>query len=1410
MTSADPWSPSSFTPPNRDIAEPASDGPSDTTFTRRLFGRIAESAALADALARVCGSGTAEGILLSGVSGVGKSALVRRFRMLMAASPHRFTTGKCDQLHHNAPFAPIAQALHGLTHALLGESDATLQHLRARLLPQLGNDTRLVVDLVPDMEIVLGTAGARTDMSPALAKIRLHQALLATIGALATREAPLILFLDDIQWADPFSLEMLVSLARTPPQNTLVILAYREDEAHLHLKPSGFLDAIKSHALPITEIALAPLHAAAIVEMLESTFGGTTRDVDALGRAVHARTGGNPFFVQQVLSALRDAGVIRYDAARRCWTWTGEGLESSVQTGNVVDFTGSRVERLPEEQRAVLQALALIGTRADGSLLAAFLRVDLDRLTHRAQPLVEGGFLHRDATRYAFAHDRIMEVAIALTPEAERPVRHVELARLLLRLRGTASVSDFDIADHVVAAMASEIPSTDRPRFARTLLDAAARALQTAAVDQVTRYIEGANALFSEAWWESHYRLAFEINFRRAENLLQIGAVERAEHGIDALLIHAAEPIDRAQAYRLKAVTRTLHSDYDGAIAAGLAGLALLGVDLHRFPSREECDAAYERVRAALGDTPIASLADLPKTDDPAIEAIMGLLSTMVAAIFSDDGLRFIHLAKIAELTLAHGATAGSSYGLAWFGVFVCDFYGQYADGLEYALAALALVDRHGFETQRTGTLVALDQLSPWTQPFSCAILRIREAIAAGYAAGDLGMTCYARNHLVSDLLMMGAPLSLVDEEAERGLDLTRRIAFRDIELLIGAQQGLVRELSNGHAMVPFESAGEITSASTRFWVRLYAGIAAYLFEDYARAEWVLKDAEPLAWALPANIDLTYFALFSALSIAQRAEDGAEDGDALGQMAIHRAKLETWTRLNPQNFENKLLMVDAEMARLRGEDLQALQLYDRAVKASDGFGHERAMAHELAARHCTAIGLGVTAAYHGRAARTGYLDWGATAKAARLETDHPEWFDRQRVDQDRDLDTILDLAEAFAQELATDRLNAMVTRIMMERAGAQRGLLMILRDGEPVIESMGVATRNGIELGSAVAIPTAERVDPAVLQAVMRTQKPAMTGDREKGYILSIPLLQRNRLLGIVHLETCAAEICAPSGVALIERIGAVASIALDTAHRHAELMEEDARRSQTENALRAARAELAQTSHLSLMGGLAASIAHEIGQPLASIVSHAGASIRWLRRSEPNIPEAVSGLEQIKDGGLRAADIVRGLRALAKQEPASREPVILNAVVRDVLELTAAEIDQRGVALIAHLDGMETVVTGDYVQLQQVVLNLVMNAIDAMVSIPEADRVLTVTTERSEGKAVVRIEDSGTGISAEHLTRIFTPLFTTKEKGMGMGLAICKSIVDAHGGGLVATPAEERGTVFTFGLPIAETGSGR
>lgn len=1376
--------------------------PSDIGFTRRLFGRTSEIAALADALARVRTSGESEIVLLSGVSGVGKSALVRRFQTLMAASPHRFTTGKCDQLHNPGPFAPIAQAFNAVTHDLLGESDTVLEALRGRLLPHLGNDTRLVVDLVPDIEVVLGSAGVRTDMPPALAKIRLHRALLATLGALATEDAPLIVFLDDIQWADSLSLELLLSLADAPPRNMLIILAYREEEAHLLLQPTGFLNGVKTRALAVTDITLAPLTAPAVVEIFEHTFGRGARDVDALGLAVHARTGGNPFFVQQILGTLREEGAIQYDDARQCWIWTGESLEASVQAGNVVDFTGSRVERLPDEQRELLQSLALIGSRADIALLGSFVNRDSDHLTMLAQPLVEAGFLHSDATGYVFTHDRIMEVSFALTPEGDRPRHHAALARLMLE-RGNTAANEFAIAEHVVAAMAGAIRIADRPAFARALLVAAERALQAAAVDQTTRYIECSRHLSCERWWTTHYALAFDIAFRSAENLLQTGSVEQAEKGIEALLLHAATPIDAATVYRLKALCRTLHSDYDGAIAASLAGLALLGIDLHRFPSRAECDAAYERVRVALGGTPIPRLADLPKTDDPEIAAIMSLLSTLIAAIFSDDGLRFIHCAKIVELTLAHGASAGSAYGLAWFGVFACDFYGQYVDGFDYGVAALALVDRHGFETQRTGTLVALDQISAWTQPFSYAVARVRDAIAAGYAAGDLGMTCYARNHLVSDLLVMGAPLSYVEEEAERGLQLTRRINFRDIELLIDAQRGLVRRLSVNQPMAPYETAGEITSASTRFWVRLYDGIAAYFFGDYARAAHVLGEAEPLSWALPANIDLVYLALFSALTAARHgAHDDARE-DALRAMEVHRARLETWTGLNPANFANKLLLVEAEMARLRGEDMSALNLYDRAVAASAAFGHEQALAHELAASHCMAIGLDVTGAYHGRAARTGYLDWGAAAKSAALEADHPTWFDSRQGDQTADVAATLDLAQAFAQELAPDRLAEMIMRTMIERSGAARGLLMIMRDGEPVIESMGHRTQDGVDVGEAAAIPTAERVAPAIMNVVLRRQASVVTGNAEQGHVLSIPLLERNRVLGIAHLEACPAEICLPSGVALMDRIGAVAGIALGTAQRHAGLLEEDARRLQTENALRTARAELAQTSRLSVMGGLAASIAHEIGQPLAAIVSHASASMLWLKRIEPNIPEAVTGLQQIKEGGLRAADIVRGLRALARQEPASREPIILNAVVRDVLELTAAEIDERAVALVAHLDGMESVVIGDYVQLQQVVLNLVTNAMDAMADIPAEERVLTVTTHRNAGKAIVRVEDAGAGISPDNLARIFTPLFTTKSKGMGMGLAICKSIVDAHGGTLVASHAQKRGTIFQVELAI-------
>jgi C4-dicarboxylate-specific signal transduction histidine kinase len=313
-------------------------------------------------------------------------------------------------------------------------------------------------------------------------------------------------------------------------------------------------------------------------------------------------------------------------------------------------------------------------------------------------------------------------------------------------------------------------------------------------------------------------------------------------------------------------------------------------------------------------------------------------------------------------------------------------------------------------------------------------------------------------------------------------------------------------------------------------------------------------------------------------------------------------------------------------------------------------------------------------------------------------------------------------------------------------------------------------------------------------------------GSNERGArsLLCLPLIKRGTLVGILYLEnSLAANIFTPDRTAMLEVLAPQAAISLDTARLYRDLVDENTRRAQAEIALREARGELARTSQMTAMGSFAASIAHEINQPLASVVAHADAAIRWLNRAEPDLGEAMSGLESIRAAGMRVAGIVKSLRSLAKRAPAAFAPVGLDAVAEDVLRLTAKELEAHRVTVIRRMGASRAVVLADPVQLQQVVFNLITNAIQAMEATAPEERRLVVETCLTEGRIGLSISDTGAGMASDMLQRIFEPFFTTKEAGMGVGLAICRSIIEAHGGTLEVRSEQGAGTTFSFTLGL-------
>ena len=421
-----------------------------------------------------------------------------------------------------------------------------------------------------------------------------------------------------------------------------------------------------------------------------------------------------------------------------------------------------------------------------------------------------------------------------------------------------------------------------------------------------------------------------------------------------------------------------------------------------------------------------------------------------------------------------------------------------------------------------------------------------------------------------------------------------------------------------------------------------------------------------------------------------------------------------------------------------------------------------------------------------------------------------------------DLSSVMKSAHALRDESEQDRLVETLLRNTIIHAGAQRALLLLVKDEAPVICAIGQSGDDGLRIELTDTVPDKRHLPLSILYRVMRTRQRLVLDDvcadayfGADEYVhrhpvrsaLCVPLVKQGRVLGVLYLENnLAPGVFTVCRTEVLELLASQAAISLETARLHQELEQENARRRDVEIALRGARARLASVAQTTVMGELAASIAHEINQPLASMVSNAAAGIRWLNRENPQVDEALSGLRDIVAEGRRAGEIVNALQSLARQGPHHRRRLLVNDVIRHVVALTGVEVEQQRVLMTTHLTRSPLRVCASSVQLQQVVLNLILNALDAMSAGDHVLRRLSITSEVvGRDYLVVSVEDSGRGIEPGDMPLLFNAFFTTKDKGMGMGLAICQSIISAHGGHLYAMPARYGGATFVFTLPIVE-----
>ncbi len=1558
------------------FAPGAQDIPDQLRIPEKLYGREREVGRLLAAFERVVAQGRPELVLVTGYSGIGKSSVVNELHKMMVPPRGLFAAGKFDQYKRDVPYATLAQAFQGLIRPLLGQSDAELGQWRDALREALGPNGQLMVDLVPDLKLIIGEPPPVPESSPQDAQRRFQLVFRHFLGVFARADHPLVLFLDDLQWLDPATLDLLADLL-TPPEmrHVLLIGAYRDNEVDAAHPLTRTLDAVRQAGAHVQHISLAPLARDDLGRLVADALHCAPEPASGLAQLAHAKTAGNPFFAIQFLIALADEGLLTFDHDAARWSWDLNRIHAKGYTDNVVDLMVGKLARLPVKTRAALQQLACLGNIAQITILSIVHGTSEEELHSDLWEAVRLDLIIRLEGVYRFVHDRVQEAAYSLIPADLRPEAHLRIGRLLATHTPPEKREEaiFEIVNQLNRGATLITEQGEREQLADLNLIAGQRAKASTAYASALTYLTAAAALLADDAWERQRELAFALELNRGECEFLTGALAESEQRLAALSTRAATTVERATVTCLRADLYTALDQSGRAIAVGLDYLRHLGIDWSPHPTDEEARREYERIWSQLGGRTIEELVDLPLMSDPASLATLDVLTKLgPPAFFTDENLFSLVACRAINLSLERGLSDGSCPHFVWLGAVAGARFGDYKAAFRFGQLGYELVEKRRLKRfqARTYNNFAV-QVLPWTRHVKAVRDLLRRAFEAANKIGDLTFAAYSCSNLNANLLAAGDPLVEVQREVEHGLAFVQRARFGSIVDHISIQLGLVRTL---RGLTPkfgsfddeqfdelrlerrFAGNPDLAGAEYEYLIRKLQ--ARFIAGDYASAVEASAKAHRLLWTWRTMLEAAEHHFYGALSRAALYDSALPNPrQHLEALASHHRRLEIWAASCPENFENRAALVGAEIARIEGRILDAEHLYDQAIRSAraNGFVHNEALAHELAARFYAARGFDQFADLYLRNARYGYLRWGADGKVRQLDKLYPQLQEKEPAPaptdtigapvEHLDLATVLKVSQAVSGEIVLEKLLDTLMRTAIEHAGAQRGLLIAPRGTEQRIEAEATTRGDVVSVVLRDEPMAAAALPESIVHYVVRTREAVILDDasaetpfaadaylrqRQARSILCLPLINQTKLIGLLYLENnLAPHVFTPTRLAVLKLLASQAAISLENTRLYRDLAEREAKirrlvdadiigifiwesegqileandaflrmvgqnredlvggrirwtdltppewldleapliqerkmtgrlqpfekeyfrrdgsrvpvligvasfeeggnqgvafvldlterkraeaeARESERRYREVQMELAHANRVATLGQLTASIAHEVNQPIAATVTNAHAALRWLGRDPPDLEEVRKALGAIVKDGNRAGDVTGRIRGLIKKAPPRDDEVEINEAILEVVALTHGEAVKNGVSVQTELAEGLSLVHADRVQLQQVVLNLVINAIEAMSGVSERQRKLLISTGKVEGDAdgvLVAVRDSGPGLDPASLERLFEAFYTTKPGGLGMGLSICRSIIEARGGRLWAEANEPQGAIFQFTAPADPSGA--
>lgn len=1153
-----------------------------------------------------------EMMLVSGYSGIGKSALVQELYKPITEKRGYFISGKFDQFQRNIPYSAIVDALRKLVQQLLSEPDEQLEQWRSRLLKALESNGQLIIDVIPELGLIIGRQPPIPEVGSTEAQNRFNRLFQNFVRVLCSEEHPLVIFLDDLQWIDSATLKLIeLMLLDEQAQSLFLIGAYRDNEVTPTHPLSLMLSELRKQGAVLQEIVLSPLMLEPLSQLIAETLHQNTDTVRSLAELVLRKTEGNPFFVSEFLRLLYSENLLSFDAENLSWQWNLAQIQAQNMTDNVVELLLLKLQKLPEGTQQMLRLAACVGAEFDLETLAIICEqspqtISLDLLAAiqagLIQPLSE---LDEDllVQEYKFLHDRVQQAAYALIDESHKQVVHLQIGRNLLKKTLPEQLSErlFEIVDHLNHGAELVSAQLERTKIARLNLIAGQKAKAATAYEAAFKYFTTGLQLLNSESWQSEYDLTLVLYSEAAEAAYLQGRFDEMEQLVEVVLDRAKTVVDKVQAYDSRIQGYLSQGNLKEVLKTGLEALKLLGIDLIENPSQADIQRELESTAALFAEREIEDLIDLPEMTAPEPLAALSILANMGSAVFITlPELWILIVCKRVNLSINYGNTTWSPHSYVAYGSVLCGVVQDIELGYKFGQLALSLAERLHSKKGNSKTLMFSSfHILHWKVHLRRTITFLVDSYQNAVETGDFESAGYTAYFVCHNSFFAGEKLTQLEQKTatySKAISQIRRespsnwlaILWQSILNLLDRSENpsrLVGRVCNEEESLPHALAVKDGSAIKMLY--LYKVILHYLFEEYHQAIQTAILARQYFEEVTAITVLPVFCFYHSLALLSLSLDASnsEKSAWLNSVNTNQEKMQKWAEHAPMNYLHKFYLVEAEKARVLGQFLEAEEFYERAIAgtAENEYVQEEALAYELAAKHYLARGRSKIAQTYMKEAHYCYDRWGAKAKVKDLEKRYPQLLNFNLIRQSNstltegtishstaaiDLAAVMKAAQALSEIIHLDQLIAKLMQAVIQNAGAETGALILLEDDQLTVVAQCSGSRQcdleKLAVADCVTIPV------SVIHLVERTQETLVLDDavsessfstdpyiqhQQTRSLLSMPILKQNQLVGILYLENkLSTAVFTRDRLQVLKLLIAQAAISLENARLYEQL----------------------------------------------------------------------------------------------------------------------------------------------------------------------------------------------------------------------------------------------------------------